>query len=288
MYVEKVLQDEGIAYSDSGDDLLIGCLNPEHRDSSPSLRVDKDIGVMHCFSCGFKGNLFNHFNIERDLVDVEIYETKKRIRSLRLTTEGYKLPSNTIPIQEKSIRGIDKKYFNELGVFTHPDFGNRYCFPVIDRAGICRYLVTRDKDKSSKLRYLVYPKSHQTSMLYPDQVEPFCSSIIWVEGIFDMLSLRRSGLRNIQCLQGVSTITEKTAKDKLVYLDIMGIKRVYFMLDNDEAGNKAYESLSELVRKYSQATPVKVSYWGDDPGEMTEPQVKKLFKKLYEDSYEDL
>lgn len=285
MYVEKVLEDQGLEYKDSGDDLLIKCLSPEHTDATPSLRVDKDIGLMHCFSCGFKGNLFNFFNIERDLVDDAVYRTKDRIRSLRFNTEGYKIPENPIPIQEKEIRGIPKKLLNDMGVFTHPDFGNRYCFPVYDGVGICRYLITRDKDKTSKFRYVVYPKGHDNSMLYPSRITPIDNSIIWVEGIFDMLSLMRGGTNNIQCLQGVSTVTEKTAKDKLVYIDIMGIRKVYLMMDNDEAGERAAENLSELIRKFTQATPVVLRYSGDDPGELTEKQVINLLKKLYGESY---
>ena len=62
MDVLELLNKEEVGYTPSGQDYLIRCLNPEHDDSNPSLRVDKVTGVMHCFSCGFRGNVFAHFD----------------------------------------------------------------------------------------------------------------------------------------------------------------------------------------------------------------------------------
>ena len=62
MDVLELLNKQEVGYTPSGQDYLIKCLNPEHDDSNPSLRVDKVTGVMHCFSCGFKGNVFAHFD----------------------------------------------------------------------------------------------------------------------------------------------------------------------------------------------------------------------------------
>ncbi len=59
--VEKLLYDEGISFKGSGKDYLITCLNPNHDDSDPSLRVDKVTGLAHCFASGWKRNLFRHF-----------------------------------------------------------------------------------------------------------------------------------------------------------------------------------------------------------------------------------
>ena len=53
MNVEELLISKNIPYKRSGRDYIISCLNTEHKDKHPSLRVDKYTGVMHCFSCGF-------------------------------------------------------------------------------------------------------------------------------------------------------------------------------------------------------------------------------------------
>ena len=63
MSVEALLNEKGISFTSSGRDYLIKCLNPEHDDSNPSLRVDKVNGVAHCFSCGWRRSLFKHFGI---------------------------------------------------------------------------------------------------------------------------------------------------------------------------------------------------------------------------------
>ena len=40
MDVLEILNKEEVGYTPSGQDYLIRCLNPEHDDSNPSLRVD--------------------------------------------------------------------------------------------------------------------------------------------------------------------------------------------------------------------------------------------------------
>ena len=61
MIAEELLQSKGIQYQVSGKDAKIHCLNPEHDDTNPSMRVDRITGIFHCFSCGYKGNLFTYF-----------------------------------------------------------------------------------------------------------------------------------------------------------------------------------------------------------------------------------
>ncbi|WP_459625862.1 CHC2 zinc finger domain-containing protein, partial [Enterobacter hormaechei] len=51
--ITELLDLKGIEYRDTGGDILIRCLNPDHEDAHPSLRVDPDSGVFHCLSCGF-------------------------------------------------------------------------------------------------------------------------------------------------------------------------------------------------------------------------------------------
>ena len=59
MTVEELLVEEKIQFKVSPADFVVKCLNPEHDDTNPSMRIDKITGVYNCFSCGFKGNIFN-------------------------------------------------------------------------------------------------------------------------------------------------------------------------------------------------------------------------------------
>ena len=80
MIAEDLLKEKGIAYQLSGKDVKIICLNPEHDDTNPSLRVDRITGVMHCFSCGFKGNLFTHFGQPSSPLEVKLHRIKEKIQ----------------------------------------------------------------------------------------------------------------------------------------------------------------------------------------------------------------
>ena len=63
MTVLELIQSNKLEYKVSGKDFLIRCLNPEHNDRDPSLRIDKLTGIGHCFSCGFKLNIYKYFGL---------------------------------------------------------------------------------------------------------------------------------------------------------------------------------------------------------------------------------
>ena len=58
MNVEDLLVDKKIPYYAKGKDYLVQCLNPEHDDNNPSMRIDQITGIFNCFSCGFKGSIY--------------------------------------------------------------------------------------------------------------------------------------------------------------------------------------------------------------------------------------
>ena len=45
MRVEELLQEKNLNFKVSGRDLLVKCLNPEHEDSNPSMRIDNITGI---------------------------------------------------------------------------------------------------------------------------------------------------------------------------------------------------------------------------------------------------
>ena len=57
MTVEELLEQQKIPYKVSPKDFVVRCLNPEHDDHNPSMRIDRVTGIYNCFSCGYKGNL---------------------------------------------------------------------------------------------------------------------------------------------------------------------------------------------------------------------------------------
>ena len=45
--ITELLDLKGIEYKDTGGDILICCLNPDHDDKHPSLRIDPETGIMN-------------------------------------------------------------------------------------------------------------------------------------------------------------------------------------------------------------------------------------------------
>lgn len=75
---------------------LIRCLNPDHNDSTPSMKIYDDTNTLYCFGCGFSANpislvakmekttpfqamllLKNWYNIEEDLSQLTLSEKSR-------------------------------------------------------------------------------------------------------------------------------------------------------------------------------------------------------------------
>jgi len=96
MIAEDLLKEKGIHYQISGKDAKIHCLNPEHDDTNPSMRVDRVTGIFHCFSCGFKGNLFTHFGQPSSPLEVKLHRIKEKIQKVKSETVGIQLPKDRL------------------------------------------------------------------------------------------------------------------------------------------------------------------------------------------------
>ena len=92
--VIDLLEERGVYYRLSGKDVLIRCLNPDHDDRNPSMRIDKVLGVFHCFSCGYKGSLFKYYNVDYSAVEVKREKLKRIISNLRSSGVGLQMPES--------------------------------------------------------------------------------------------------------------------------------------------------------------------------------------------------
>ena len=86
---------------------VISCLNPEHDDSNPSMRVDKVTGIFNCFSCGYKGNLFTYFGAPASPLEVRMHRIKEKVNKVKSETVGIQLPKDRVPWKG----GGNQKYF---------------------------------------------------------------------------------------------------------------------------------------------------------------------------------
>ena len=116
--VIELLEGRGIFYKLSGRDVLVACLNPEHEDRSPSMRIDKVLGVFHCFSCGYKGNLFAHYDVDYSTTAVKREQINRIIANLRSAGVGLQLPEQAMPYIG-NYRGIKPETYKKFGAFRH-------------------------------------------------------------------------------------------------------------------------------------------------------------------------
>lgn len=90
--VENLLRENGIRYESSGNNLVTLCLNPSHNDHHPSMRINKENGLFHCFSCGFKGN---YYTLEKILTGKSSFK-KEDIKVKTVKTKSVYKPIKVI------------------------------------------------------------------------------------------------------------------------------------------------------------------------------------------------
>lgn len=283
MNVLDILEKKGIQYIPKGADYVISCLNPDHEDRNPSMRVDQVTGIFNCFSCEYKGNIFTHFGEKPNALQMKREFLKRKIHQVMSQSVGLPMPKGYVPYQG-TWRGISPQTYKKFETFTceapNEDgsrnvFTSRIVFPIRDGVGdICAFVGRHTGDGTPK--YLNQPAGAKLP-LYP-QVDPIHSSIILVEGIYDMLNLHDKGLTNTMCCFGVKNVTE----DKLSILQMKGVDKIFIFLDNDEAGRTGAEHIAQLCENLGMDhQTIRFGNKEIDPGALTLKQVQGLKNKLY-------
>lgn len=273
--VLELIQKNGLAYNVSGRDYLIKCLNPEHEDSNPSFRVDKISGVAHCFSCGFKTNIFKFFGVFTNPVPIKIAALKEKLADLR-STNGLELPAGHTPYT-RSFRGVSAntlKYFGAFYTNNVEKLVDRIVFPIKDITGKIVVYVARHTLSNGNPRYVNYPSGVKIPV-FPAYLPSGYSSMVIVEGIFDMLNLYDKGLENVVCAFGTNTLQNDT-KTKLLPFKAQGITHIYLLFDGDEAGRKASQTLKPIIE--AEGFIVEIINLPDDtdPGELSAEDVRSI------------
>jgi len=281
MTVEELLVEEKIQFKVSPADFIVRCLNPEHDDTNPSMRIDKITGVYNCFSCGFKGNIFKHFDKPSNRMDIKRERVKQRIDLKRSETVGLQMPIEIMPYvgNERNIKPDTYRQFEAFLSINAP-FKERIVFPIRDITGKIVAFNGRLKMNShikDQPKYIFHPPKVQLP-LYPYNATPIKGRVILVEGIYDVVNLHDKGLTNAMCCFGVNNVTV----DKLQLLKMKGVDQIDIFYDPDEAGQVAAEKVMEMCEKegmkhYNIRIPPELG----DAGALSELSVQKLKERLY-------
>jgi len=274
MNVEELLQSKHIPFMPKGKDYVVSCLSPEHDDSNPSMRIDQITGIFHCFSCGYKGNLFVHFGEKASFLHLRRELVKKKIREKRAESVGLPFPRSALPYVG-NWRNIKPETYRKFEAFQeHEAFVGRIVFPIRDISGRIVAFNARHMTGGTP-KYLISPPGARMP-LFPAKIDPIQASVILVEGIYDMINLHDKGLTNAVCCFGTRNINE----EKLSILRLQGIEEAIVFFDGDEAGQTAAAKVQEMCESVDLLTR-NINVADIDPGALTENQVEKLKNKLY-------
>lgn len=274
--VLALLNEKGLSFTVSGKDYLIQCLNPEHDDSNPSCRVDKITGVLHCFSCGFKRNLFRHFGILTNPSSIRIAKLKLLLKELKETNIELKLPDGATPYNQ-IFRGISVTTLKHFGAFytnSVTELADRVVFPITDAAGKYVVFVGRHALSNGNPRYVNYPRGVKIP-IFPVILDEPTESIVLVEGILDMMNLYDKGLHSVVASFGTSTLKGDTA-NKLLPLKAQGVSRIFIMYDGDTAGREAARELKPLIEECGFEVKIIDLPDDTDPGDMCQEDVDSI------------
>jgi DNA primase len=273
--VLDLLNKNAISYSISGRDYVIKCLNPEHDDKNPSFRIDRVSGAAHCFSCGFKTNIFKYFGVFTNPVPIRIAVLKQKLAELKVTS-GLDLPTGWTPYT-KPFRGVGVPTLRKFEAFYTNQVEkllDRIVFPIKDITGKTVVFVARHTLSNGNPRYINYPSGVQMP-LYPCHLPSNYRSMVLVEGVFDMLNLYDKGMENVVCCFGTNTLQNNT-KQKLLPFRAQGVTHIYILFDGDDAGAKAAKELKPLLEQEEFIVEIIKLPDGVDPGELDKSDIDSI------------
>lgn len=260
----------------SGKDLLVKCLNPEHNDSNPSLRIDRITGISHCFACGWKRNIFKHFGIISNNASIRVAKLKEKIQNIKLSSIEVDLPDGHTPFN-RNFRGISAETLKHFGAFYTNEvekLQDRIIFPIKEVSGKHVAFVGRHTMSNGNPRYLIHP-SGRSLPIYPNVYTEHTRTAILVEGVFDMLNLYDKGVRNVSCVFGTTTLKNAT-KERLLPLKVQGVEKIFILFDGDDAGRSAAAEIKPLIEEEGFVVEIIDLPDDTDPGELDQENIDSI------------
>ena len=272
MSVAKLLDERGVYYRPKGRDFLVHCFNPEHPDSSPSMRIDKNSGLFNCLSCGFHGNIYHYFGVELPRSYKQMNDVLSKIDKMLTVFRPMQIPESAVPF-DQSYRGISAETYLRHNAFTDSAYQGFVMFPITDSKKRIVMLQGRRLHSDMTPKYVFYPQ-RTSPPIYPCHRGE--KSLVLVEGMFDVLNLEDKGFTvPVSAIFG-SAAAKSTILEKLRVNIASGLKNVILLLDNDEAGLSSARDLKESLKKELNVIILNKVLGDDDPGSLDRKQVAEL------------
>lgn len=251
---------------------------PFHKDKTPSLFINLDMGVFNCFSCGRSGSIeslfkeYTNSSLYTTLgIDTSPFNNYARLNQLSsmLKNEAednfdlkkvyinfdssklLKLKDSPEALDYIERRGIPLsvaiqmkfKFIREATLINNTKFENRLVIPIYENNRLISIEGRKVGELKEKEPKVLYPKNCSVNSLYDidnlDTEEP----LYVVEGLMDLAVLRSSDFfKNSSAIFGAN-LTKRQIK---LLLDF---KKVVYIPDADQAGDKTVEKLKDTGYK---------------------------------------
>ena len=256
MTVSELLISKNIVSNTSGESLLIKCLNPEHPDNNPSMRINSTTGDAHCFSCGHSVNVYRHFGVELNKVNTKVFKLLAKLDKRR--NPSITMPEGNTPITAR-YRDISIETLKHFEAFHNMlYFKDKICIPIRGFDGNIKCFITRDM-YSDESRYMIYPKGSRP-VIFPIRPSITNKTLVVVEGIFDVLKAYDAGMKNVICTFGTSAALVHSTMEAIVSTaNLLGCTKLVIALDRDVSGATTSKKLAEILE--SRVPSVELFNW---------------------------
>lgn len=263
--VTKILDDMGIPYHSGGrDNVLIKCLNPNHDDKRPSMYVHRESGLIHCFSCHYKGHILQLVRATHNFNQLELIKyvqqfqiggtTEEEVTNTLMqmfysrTSSGAVVPK-PIDMAPEHIAVTEHPYLTKrgftpeeiaywhIGKCTKYPYTNWVYIPIFYNRILRNYFLRCDTD-TIKL-YGPYPR--KDILFGYDSAKDYTKPIYVCEGIFDMIYLRR--LR----VQAVAILSNHVSQEQLDILKLYKEINIVPDIDKNLRGMQSVHDIFSLV-----------------------------------------
>jgi hypothetical protein len=240
--------------SKKGKDVKVHC--PFHADSTPSLSVDIDRNLAHCFGCGWSGN-FVKFETDIkgfDLISLieerkaDVDRAKKKGQSSKspfLSREDIKRFQKNLESSTKFLDLLREKRLLDTSTIEKYQLGferERIIIPILDPEG--RAVNFRKYSFRSKDKYISV-KDHGETRIFPIE-NLLKDDILFLEGEMDTLLGNQLGYNAVTLTTGAAT----RIPDR--YLPFFRGKTVSICYDLDEAGEKGAAKLKNALSLFAK------------------------------------
>ena len=271
----------------TGNDIMVTCpLHGNHNESHPSMGINVNTGLFHCFTCGEAGSidlfvskcLQHNDNGEYgrkwliNLFSDSIYDNRAGIQ---IQERKHYIPKNYVTEEE-----LDKYRWYHPYMWKRrltPEIVERYdigfdketsciTFPVNDLTGNCVFLARR----SVKTKFFHYPKDVQKPVYGLDKCIN-AKTIYICESIFNALTIVSYGL-NACALLGTGS------REQYEILSKCSVRKFYLCFDGDSAGRRGAERFIKNVKTKAKIVVVDMIE-GKDVNDISKEQFFRLVTK---------